>query len=924
MSIYYNNEKTENNEYVQMVDLFYKKPKDKKKVISMCIKKSLPNDKDRAIERCIKNFLTDNTKIINIPLTSAHPFDGELYSYAIQKPNKNEYDCLYLIYYLKFYDTFNNLLIKMYSDEEKTFLFSLLVNKIKIEEKGENSILFKVGELSEKFYFLLNGSTTRIIPYQYEAVMDKHEFFIYMKYIYKIDEIELFNLNLNENEEIFDKYEVLSFILGDKKLKFHADAIKQLRKMEKLYVSKIFDNKLGEINFNNENKIILSQNKKKYDDIVKGDHIISCTEDHLKKLKVPIEQYINNLKPIFFEEENFDLVKKKATLYLYKIDKEIKVGEHLEELENKISKRSSTIICNNDCIFGYFTKKEYYDCIKVTQTKFHRQDINFLLQNELFAMITFPEFDRNYYHLFEISKKNQNQMLFNQGEINNNIYFLKQGEVSVSLEGSITDLYRIIGLKGGPKNRKDLDFNFIKRFYSVNLDDNFLKEIKKLPIFKINENFPIGLDDFLDEENENKHLFNVCCNIESETLEISKQNFEFIIYRENEVKKIKSKYISKRKNLLIEKLNSLKNGLIQKYIIEKYKVKIFLPDIFEEMSFSKRINPERSLNISPKKKNDFSYIDSKLNTKSYKEITTALKSKDNAEPENINNEKSEEEKSEDSSSEINVDNILNNKNESQTIDFENIKTENNENQNMNRPRRRRNIALYTVRLRPKDIKLKEKKGNEEILELLKSQNLNQINEVKNNKKVSLDPLDKIYRNLKNPSMSSNKSLKNIENKNKVYYITSFKVLSPIKPHKFIPKVRKIILPQKQLYGCLNKKMKEIKVLKTISQIKPSVILKTENNLHDIYYDVNNNPVSSLNFYNNKNEKKKINELKFLILNNNKINRSINYKMNRSMDKKSDQTQTSDINSRYGPSVRFPMINSSINIKNNNYNIIKVK
>lgn len=120
MSIYYNNEKTENNEYVQMVDLFYKKPNDKK-VISMSIKKSLPNDKDRTIERFIKNFVTDNTKIINIPLTSTHPFDGELYSYAIQKPNKNEYDCLYLIYYLKFYDTFNNLLIKMYSDEEKLF-----------------------------------------------------------------------------------------------------------------------------------------------------------------------------------------------------------------------------------------------------------------------------------------------------------------------------------------------------------------------------------------------------------------------------------------------------------------------------------------------------------------------------------------------------------------------------------------------------------------------------------------------------------------------------------------------------------------------------------------------------------------------------------------------------------------------------------
>ena len=122
MSIYYNNEKTENNEYVQMVDLFYKKPNDKKKVISMSIKKSLPNDKDRTIERFIKSFVTDNTKIINIPLTSTHPFDGELYSYAIQKPNKNEYDCLYLIYYLKFYDTFNIWLLIEYAE----FMFELI------------------------------------------------------------------------------------------------------------------------------------------------------------------------------------------------------------------------------------------------------------------------------------------------------------------------------------------------------------------------------------------------------------------------------------------------------------------------------------------------------------------------------------------------------------------------------------------------------------------------------------------------------------------------------------------------------------------------------------------------------------------------------------------------------------------------------
>ena len=445
--------------------------------------KSESIENDKKIEKTLDLILSDNitplqlNELINHPLNPKYPFNGELFAYLIQKPNRSEKENYYLLYYLKFYDTFNSLLNKIYNDQEKLFLFNQIINKIKIEEKKEYDILFKIGDNAEKFYFLLNGSAIRLNIIKYESIMNKLEYLLFMKYLYKIDEIKLFNLIFTQNEEIFDKYEVLYFILEDKSMKFTGDSLKQLKKMEASYVSeRIIANKMLDINHNDE-KIVISETPKTLDDILKGDYVYPIYEGHIKKINISIKDYLNNLKPINFNEDNEESFKKRVVLYTYDIEKEINVGEHLEELDLKLmQKRSSTIICNKDCILGCFTKKEYISCLKVTQTKFHKNDINFLLGNELFSMLNFREFDKNYYHLFSFEKKYQGNILLEQGEKSDNIFFLKKGELNINFHGSFDDLYRIIGLKGGPKNRKMLDINYIKRFHSINLNENIFKE----------------------------------------------------------------------------------------------------------------------------------------------------------------------------------------------------------------------------------------------------------------------------------------------------------------------------------------------------------------------------------------------------------------------------------------------------------------
>ena len=770
-NISFTNTNSNEKEKKETLNLFKRKREVKKSMI-LNMKREEIISNDKKAENIIDNIISEKNialnEIINIPISEKYPFDGYLFSYIIQKQFKSEKDLYFLIHFLKFYDAFNDLLKKMYNIEEKIFLFNQIINKIIIETKEENDILYKTGEISEKFYFLLKGSVIRLNVRQYEVNMNKFEYFLYMKYLYKLDENKLLNLILKENEEVFDKYELLYFILGDKSIKYSGEYLKQIRNMEESYVTqRLIPNEMLEMNYNNDKKIVLFETEKTLDDVLKGDYVISLTEGNIKKINVGIKDYLENLNPIEFEGGNDDLIKNNVTLFTYDIDKEINVGEHLEELDSKkIQKRNSTIICNKDCIFGVIIKKDYISCLKITQTKFHKNDINFLISNELFSMMNFREFDNNYYHLFEYKKLHEKHSLFEQGEISNKIFFLKKGEICVTFEGSFNDIYRIISLKGGPKNRKSLDINYIKRFHSINLDENIFRQKHKFTIFKIKENFPIGLNDFLDEENDFKILFNAYCIMDSEVFMISKENFDEILFRENEVRKIEKNYVVKRKKILIDELNALKNGLIQNYISEKFNIKLELPYLFNDsplLSKSKSNKKSYLTKLTKPKKKKFNQLklDTKMNGELLIEMSKAIRTK--MEKENIENQKYKYLNSE------------NNKTFRSIFDNNNLILKSNSTYRTNDNNKIRNIKDFSV----------SNKFNNDILKLMINDNdKNTINFRKRNEKIIIDPYDKIYNTLKN------------DEKNKNTDFSYLNLLWPPHPNKQISKSNRNIFNKK--------------------------------------------------------------------------------------------------------------------------------
>ena len=868
-NISFTNTNSNEKEKKETLNLFKRKREVKKSMIlNMKLEEIISNDKKA--ENIIDNIISEKNialnEIINIPISEKYPFDGYLFSYIIQKQFKSEKDLYFLIHFLKFYDAFNDLLKKMYNIEEKIFLFNQIINKIIIETKEENDILYKTGEISEKFYFLLKGSVIRLNVRQYEVNMNKFEYFLYMKYLYKLDENKLLNLILKENEEVFDKYELLYFILGDKSIKYSGEYLKQIRNMEESYVTqRLIPNEMLEMNYNNDKKIVLFETEKTLDDVLKGDYVISLTEGYIKKINVGIKDYLENLNPIEFEGGNDDLIKNNVTLFTYDIDKEINVGEHLEELDSKkIQKRNSTIICNKDCIFGVIIKKDYISCLKITQTKFHKNDINFLISNELFSMMNFREFDNNYYHLFEYKKLHEKHSLFEQGEISNKIFFLKKGEICVTFEGSFNDIYRIISLKGGPKNRKSLDINYIKRFHSINLDENIFRQKHKFTIFKIKENFPIGLNDFLDEENDFKILFNAYCIMDSEVFMISKENFDEILFRENEVRKIEKNYVIKRKKILIDELNALKNGLIQNYISEKFNIKLELPYLFDDsplLSKSKSNKKSYLTKLTKPKKKKFNQLklDTKMNGELLIEMSKAIRTK--MEKENIENQKYKYLNSE------------NNKTFRSIFDNNNLILKSNSTYRTNDNNKIRNI---------KDLSVSNKFNNDILKLMINDNDKNTINFRKRNEKIIIDPYDKIYNTLKN------------DEKNKNTDFSYLNLLWPPHPNKQISKSNRNIF---------NKKLHKLNFINKSLTKLDNELYKNEN------VECNKNLISSMKIITkNKdiNKKQKIVYDEFQLIKFLKVND----KLNQIFEKVNIENNSSNLNKKEkinGIPIIFPKI-----------------
>ena len=336
-------------------------------------RKSFPKVSEKKIENLeslIKSKIKDNEFLNNL-------FQNQdtlsIIMYLLSKNTRTERDIFILNRCLQSQKYFIDLLKiegENFNDEE---LLTKINYSLKCNIIEENTFLFKVGNKGNKFYIILKGNVSVLVPKMITLKMKEEQYIHYLQLLYSCNEQYLLDKTIKYNLNIF-------------------------KIDEELYKKKVS-------NLINENS---------------------------NKLNIPIDEYIkyiNGEKDIDESSQYYQEVKIEG--YVKVID--LKEGQTFGEIAliNEDSKRTASIFVNTNSIFGILKTKDYKFTIKTIHLKIKRNDIHFILNSKLFDNISVPFFTHNYWNFFIKVFLQKGNFLFNEGNESEKIFFVYKGEIEL-------------------------------------------------------------------------------------------------------------------------------------------------------------------------------------------------------------------------------------------------------------------------------------------------------------------------------------------------------------------------------------------------------------------------------------------------------------------------------------------------------------
>ena len=349
-------------------------------------------------------------------------FFFQMVNYILTKSRRSINELLIISTFLKTFPHFVNKIQQQNYDEIVSSLSLLL----RSERKPQNNLVFKYGDKGTKFYIVLYGKCSVIVPKENTIKMSIMHYIKYLLYLNHVHEDEL-----------------MIMTVGTNKFKYSID----------LY----FTNKLIHFlsNCNSEKIINLNTSLLSPKDIskIKEFYAQLQKEPIYDKQNVSPKKYIEitsyNQKILFDEDEIECPFDKDLTIYSYIELTDKKQGDIFGEiaLQNSIGKRTATLITGEECIFGYLTHEIYKKSIRDIEQKIRKTNIEFLLKNQLFIGISRGIFENKYFNLFNIETITQGNKIITQGEKNNKVYFIREGDFELSSQLNLDALQQILKLK---------------------------------------------------------------------------------------------------------------------------------------------------------------------------------------------------------------------------------------------------------------------------------------------------------------------------------------------------------------------------------------------------------------------------------------------------------------------------------------------
>ena len=412
-------------------------------------------------------------------------------------PEKRTIEDLYILKnYLYQTKLIENYLNEFNNDKkiiENLVTFYGLEFKYKKFQKGET--IFKIGDMADNFYSILLGKVDLLKVLPKEVEMSGFEYFCYIMELIKKKEIYRLKLCINTNKKIFpiniEDETILPFIY----LHFILKDIYDGKKIDDF-------NKILEIINISPTQIGIGANK-----IITNDYI----NDNYKKIKKKFPKIPDDkIRDYIFI--NNKIIKKHIKTFDYDKFMTFEALDFFGEnsIENNTS-RNGTMICAEDTEVLYLNNKLYLNYVLAKKAIIQERKTAFLNKNYLFNKIPQKKFEKKYFSWFILEHYNKGDILFNENDKLEYVYFIKEGSCRLLTSKSILELEIFINeinkkikvIQNIFNNNEFINENDISTFNYNNTKSDchelleHINKREKIKLFILKESEDIGIESYL-------------------------------------------------------------------------------------------------------------------------------------------------------------------------------------------------------------------------------------------------------------------------------------------------------------------------------------------------------------------------------------------------------------------------------------------
>ena len=465
-------------------------------------------------------------------------------------------------------------------------IVSKLADNVVIEIYKQNEFIMKKNEIGENCYFLLSGILSVLKPVEYHFELSYDEYIQYLANLVKNKEYEILTNVRRLNKYYIDMggEEDFNFVKIYFMIKLKNDILQLIKtgKFKREFIEKRF--KLFHLSFEDYNldssSVLL--------------HIVEIVKGSSVKEK-DIKEYLDSLVSLEFEKNNmilknpniFKNIKKKFTVIKYEDFMYLRPGNFFGEsaLHGVVNKRNSSIRAEEDCVVLSLKNDIYKALLFENNRKLKSFDVIFICKNFFFNDISTIIFNKNYFEYFKLLSKSKDDIIYQQNDKVNSVYFVKEGDLKLEINISIIELYNLIKhyydiLSGNSFIKmSQVELKEIKNKY---LEDKIITDVRhqsqimkeklnkkiKFELYTSNDCDTLGLEEYFLNEN-----FLCSCTVvskEAKLFEINCDSLQNIITNEKNCHSAYYNLIQSRLLTNIKRLHMIKINYINQL---NYKIK---------------------------------------------------------------------------------------------------------------------------------------------------------------------------------------------------------------------------------------------------------------------------------------------------------------------------------------------------------------